>query len=187
MKRLIIMKKSALKFEKINDAVVVSNNRFLDERGSFLKVFNHENLLSMGIDFGPKETFLTVSKKDVLRGIHFQTPPFAHDKLVSCLQGQVLDVFIDLRKKSKDYGQVYSLKLSEDDPKTLFLPKGFGHGFLALTDQATLLYEVSEGYNSEYDKGINPLSIDFNWPVKAPLVSARDLEHVQFANFESVF
>ena len=171
----------------MKDISVISNHRWLDERGIFLKVYNQKNFDEMGIQFIPQETFISVSKKNVVRGIHFQNPPFAHDKLISCIKGRVLDVIVDLRKSSPDYGQVLSLELNEENAKTVFIPKGFGHGFMALTDDTILLYEVSEGYNPEFDKGIHPLSIDFNWPAQELIISERDQSHESFKSFKSEF
>jgi dTDP-4-dehydrorhamnose 3,5-epimerase len=181
------MKKTALKVEKINDVLVILNEKFQDERGVFLKLYNQKNFKEVGVSFAPKETFFSVSKKNVLRGMHFQSPPYDHDKLVSCIKGRALDVFVDLRKESKGYGKVYNLELTEDNAKTLFIPKGFAHGFLALSDDTIMLYEVSEGYNPDADKGINPLSIGFEWPVKSPIISARDMKHISFKDFKSEF
>ena len=169
---------------------LVPLNEFRDERGSFLKSFNSAMVVREGHEESSniREIFTTVSGKNVIRGMHFQTPPYDHHKYVTCLNGRVLDVLLDIRRTGGTYGEVHSFELCSKKPETLAIPTGFAHGFLALTESATLLYAVTTEFNAESDSGILWNSFGFSWPITAkPVISQRDNFHPKFKDFESPF
>jgi dTDP-4-dehydrorhamnose 3,5-epimerase/CDP-3, 6-dideoxy-D-glycero-D-glycero-4-hexulose-5-epimerase len=158
-----------------------------DQRGSFVKTFHHSSLKAQGIDFELRESFYSVSVKDVIRGMHFHHPPYDHDKVVFCTEGVILDVALDLRKEAGTYGQCVSAELSFENNQALFIPKGFAHGFLTLSESATTFYLVSGEYNQQADDGVRFDSIAFNWPVKQAIVSERDRLFTSLNEFHSPF
>jgi dTDP-4-dehydrorhamnose 3,5-epimerase len=158
-----------------------------DLRGSFTKTFHHEKLSQAGINFRLQESYFSFSKKDVIRGMHFQLPPHQHSKIVFCPSGAILDVIIDLRAQSATFGQYCSAILSEDNHLAYYVPEGFAHGFRALTENAMTYYLVSSVYQPSADTGIAYDSIGFDWGTAAPILSARDLSFQRLADFESPF
>lgn len=175
-------------FEPIlNGAFVIDLPAFNDERGSFVKTFHEATMLEHGIQFKLKESYFSLSKKDVIRGMHFQLPPHHHSKIVFCPQGAILDVIIDLRKDSKTFGQYYAQELSAENHKAYYIPKGFAHGFKALTDDAITYYLVSSEYSKEHDTGILYNSFDFDWETDDPVISERDLSFPMLEDWTSVF
>lgn len=158
-----------------------------DTRGGFVKIFNDDTFQMYGIEFQCKEIYYSISNKDVIRGMHFQLPPHEHDKIVHVVNGTVLDVSIDLRKDSTNYGKVYTYELNSEDVKCLYIPKGFAHGFRALQDNTIMLYAVSTVYNKCSDSGILWNTINYDWNVRAPIVSERDKNFIPFTDFVSPF
>lgn len=158
-----------------------------DPRGFFSKTIHADVFRENGMRFDFAEEYYSVSKKNVLRGLHFQTPPHDHAKYVTCLTGEVLDVIVDLRRGSKTYGKTEAFKLSESAGMSLYLPTGFAHGFLALTENAMMLYRVTSVYAPSNDAGILWSSIDFKWPVETPIVSDRDAAFPRLVGFNSPF
>lgn len=134
-----------------------------------------------------REEFFSTSSKDVLRGMHFQTPPHAHQKLIYCITGRVLDVLLDLRRSSPTYGQSIALELSAANRHVLFVPVGFAHGFLSLEDHSCLVYKTDAVHAPQHDAGIRWDSFGFDWPADSPLISGRDLTHPEFSEFRSPF
>lgn len=160
---------------------------FNDNRGSFIKTFHYDAFKELGIQTEFKEEYYSVSKKDVIRGLHFQLPPFDHDKLVYCTAGEVLDVAVDLRADSTTYGHHVIFGVSGTAGNMVYLPKGIAHGFLVLSEQATMVYKVSTVHSPEADAGILWSSIGLNWPVESPVVSKRDSSFKTLQEFESPF
>ncbi len=158
-----------------------------DKRGIFIKTFHQTSLKEYGIDFEMKESFYSLSKLNVIRGMHFQHPPYDHAKIVFCTQGSILDVVMDIRKDSNTYGQVYSLELSASNYTALYIPSGFAHGFKALQPDSLTFYFVSSENHQGADDGILYHSIDFDWEVNSPIVSDRDLGFPSFDQFKSPF
>lgn len=158
-----------------------------DHRGSFVKVFQESVFQKLGLAKSYNEEFYSSSRKNVLRGMHFQTPPFAQDKVVFCVQGEVLDVGVDLRADSPTYGRHVAVHLSAEKGNGLYLPKGLAHGFVALSDDAVLLYKVSEEYAPAQDTGILWNSCGISWPVENPVISERDSKFVSLSAFQSPF
>lgn len=170
-------------------AVVVEPIVHRDERGSFVKTFHAAQLAEAGLRFELREEFFSVSHRGVLRGMHFQTPPFAHQKLVSCAAGRVLDVLVDLRRGSATYGAACSLELSAERPQTVWAPPGLAHGFLSLEDDSCITYKTDREYAPQHDAGIRWDSFEFAWPMAADelVISPRDREHPQLAELASPF
>lgn len=121
----------------------IENKIFRDERGLFVKTFHSDVFRMSGLEADFKESFYSVSKKNVLRGMHFQKPPHDHAKLVYVVKGEILDVVVDIRNESPTFGQWHSVCLSEENAKSLYIARGFAHGFLALTEGATVVYLTS--------------------------------------------
>lgn len=161
--------------------------RAKDERGAFTKIFNEDDYVNEKIPTKLKETYYSISKKDVIRGMHFQMPPHEHEKIVHVIKGSVVDVILDLRKESKTYRQWMELILREEDATALYIPKGFAHGFKSLKDDTVMLYQVSSGYNKECDTGVAYDSIGYDWGIEKPIISARDREFVPLSDFSSPF
>jgi len=161
------------------DAKLITLPAFTDERGVFVKTFHQTTLKQAGIDFTLRESYFSLSKKDVIRGMHFQTPPHHHAKIVYCPQGAILDVIVDMRKDSPTYGQYYAHELSAENHKAYYIPEGFAHGFKSLTDDAITYYLVSSEYSQPNDTGIHYDSIGFDWDIDKPIISQRDLSFLQ--------
>ena len=160
---------------------------FSDARGCFVKPFHQKQLARLGIRMAVQEEFYSTSAYNVLRGMHFQAPPHAHSKLIYCTRGAILDVVVDLRRGSPTYGKVASFELSEENRRVVYIPVGFGHGFLSLADCSCLVYKTDSVYAPAYDFGVRWDSIDFNWPVAQPLLSSRDKEFPTLAGWLSPF
>jgi dTDP-4-dehydrorhamnose 3,5-epimerase len=158
-----------------------------DVRGTFVKAFHETAFAAVGIHFTLRESYFSFSRKDVIRGMHFQLPPHQHSKVVFCPQGAILDVIVDLRRNSPTYGQYYAAELSAENHKACFIPEGFAHGFKALTENAMTYYLVSSEYNGPHDTGIRYDSIGIDWAVKEPVLSARDLSFGGLSDFQSPF
>lgn len=158
-----------------------------DFRGNFVKIFNSETFLENGLETFFKEDFFTVSKKNVVRGIHFQVPPAAHTKLVTCAHGEVQDVLVDLRRGSPTFGSVESIFLSSDCGETIYIPKGVGHGFCVLSEIAIMLYKTTTPYDPLCDSGILWNSCGVSWSITDPIVSDRDLSFDSFEKFSTPF
>ncbi len=161
---------------------------FSDHRGYFMESFNHQKWFDK-IQTEFVQDNESLSDKDVLRGMHFQKPPFSQAKLVRVISGSVLDVAVDLRKASKTYGKHFKTVLSAENKKQLFIPKGFAHGFLCLENNSIFSYKCSEYYNSEAEDLISWKDVDLNidWGIENPVVSERDNNAQKFATFSSPF
>lgn len=156
----------------------IESKRFIDERGVFVKTFHDELFSDSGLDVDFKETFYSTSKRNVIRGMHFQTPPHDHSKLVYVCNGSILDVVVDIRKNSPTFGEFYKTYLSEENAKSLYISKGFAHGFLVISDSATVIYQTTTVYSPESDSGILWNSFGYDWEgVESPVLSERDKLH----------
>ena len=171
----------------IKDLLVIEPQLFNDVRGFFYESYNKNNL-DINIVFVQDNE--SKSYKGVIRGLHFQAPPFEQTKLVRCVSGNILDVAVDLRTNSKTYGKSFSIELSSENNKQLFVPKGFAHGFQVLSETAIVNYKVDNFYNPKSDSGIiwndKDLSIDWNFDIK-PVLSVKDLKLKAFKNLKSPF
>jgi dTDP-4-dehydrorhamnose 3,5-epimerase len=182
-----------MKFIKTNipDVVIIEPTVFGDNRGYFLESFNQaafeENIAKISF----VQDNESKSSRGVLRGLHFQNPPFAQSKLVRCIDGEVLDVVVDIRKGSPTYGDHVAVKLSGENKRQLFMPRGFAHGFVVLSEFATFAYKVDNWYSPENDNGImwNDLDLNIDWNIdnKDVQLSAKDNMLQSFAVFNSSF
>jgi dTDP-4-dehydrorhamnose 3,5-epimerase len=166
---------------------VIRPRIFKDARGSFVKTFHAGWFREQGMDFEPCEEFFSTSAKNVLRGMHFQLPPAAHAKLVYCIAGRALDVVLDIRKNSSTFGCCHAREINDRNREIVFIPVGFAHGFLALEDGATMVYQTSTVHSPAQDAGIVWNSFGFGWPVTNPVVSDRDRTFPALKDFQSPF
>lgn len=171
----------------LDKLLLLESNLYKDKRGIFHKTYHEGLFLKFGLCTSWKEEFYTISKKDVIRGMHFQLPPYDHEKIVYCVKGEVTDVILDLRLNSKTYGKVESLNLKGNDGKAIYIPKGFAHGFLSKEDDTVIAYKVSSVYSHLSDTGILWDSFGFDWEIELPTLSDRDLNHLPFSKFISTF
>lgn len=158
-----------------------------DIRGAFQKVFNSDEFTANKLALDFKEFYYSINHKDVLRGMHFQNPPYDHVKMVYVSNGSILDVVVDIRKTSKTYGQYFAIHLDNKSGKYLYIPKGFAHGFLSLEDNTIVNYAQTSCYNAENDYGIDAMSFGMEWNVKNPIRSGRDLTFPCLDVFETKF
>jgi dTDP-4-dehydrorhamnose 3,5-epimerase len=158
-----------------------------DDRGVFVKTYHKDVFEEFGIGTVVKEQYYSKSKKGVLRGLHFQTPPHDHEKIVYCTEGEVLDVVVDLRKESPTFGTYQQFILSSEKGNIIYIPTGLAHGFYVLSDNATMIYNVSSVYSPESDRGIHWRSVGIDWPDMNPLISQRDDNFSPLSKFESPF
>lgn len=158
-----------------------------DSRGLFVKVYQKEPFEERGLNFPLVEEYYSLSRQNVLRGMHFQTPPFAYQKLVYCSLGAIVDVMLDLRQGSSTYGRVFSVELSAENARAIYLPEGIAHGFLVASKEAIVNYQVSSPYSAHHDHGVRWDSIGFDWNCENPILSERDLEFPSFQDFKSPF
>lgn len=153
----------------------IENKMFQDDRGLFVKTFNFDDFVGFGLEVNFKESFYSVSKKNVLRGMHFQLPPHDHAKLVYVVDGEILDVAVDIRRSSTTFGRYFAINLSSENAKSLYMAKGFAHGFFTLSDSATVVYLTTSTHVPSSDTGIRWDSFGFDWQgIKNPIVSERD-------------
>jgi len=168
---------------------IIQPKIFHDSRGYFFESYNQ---LQFDKKFSPL-VFLqdnqSQSKKNVIRGLHFQNPPFAQVKLVRVTQGAVLDVVVDLRKNSKTYGKHFKIILSSKDNTMLWIPEGFAHGFVALEDDSMFLYKCSNLYNKESERCIlwNDPTLKIDWETPEPVISEKDRQGALFKSIDSLF
>jgi dTDP-4-dehydrorhamnose 3,5-epimerase len=162
---------------------------FEDSRGYFLEAYNKKAFDDLGINETFVQDNLSKSGKNVLRGLHFQNPPYAQGKLVSVICGAVLDVAVDIRKSSATYGKYYAAQLSEKNKHILWIPPGFAHGFLTLEDNTIFSYKCTGLYNKSAEDSIlwNDTDLNINWGVTNPKLSEKDLNAQTFKSFLSKF
>ncbi|HOJ93656.1 MAG TPA: dTDP-4-dehydrorhamnose 3,5-epimerase [Fervidobacterium nodosum] len=166
---------------------LINAKKFEDGRGLFLKIFEFEFFQKLGLETNFMEDFFSISKKNVLRGLHFQIPPMDHVKVVYCSFGKIFDVVVDLRIGSPTYGKAETFELSPESGLVLYIPKGLAHGFLTLSEMAVVNYKVSTKHSPEHDKGILWNSVDIDWPVNEPILSQRDRNFPKLCEYKSPF
>ena len=151
---------------KIDGLVIIKPSVFEDDRGFFLESYNQKVFADNGINANFVQDNHSRSTKGVLRGLHFQTPPFSQDKLIRCTRGEVFDVAVDIRPGSPTFGQYHSVTLSEDNKIMFFIPQGFAHGFLVLSDIADFQYKCSNLYHKDSEGGLlwNDPKLNIDWP-----------------------
>ena len=163
---------------KLNGLVVLKPTVFKDNRGYFMESYNQKNINKLLGNVNFVQDNESESTRGVLRGLHFQEPPYTQAKLVRCLKGSVLDVVLDLRKDSKTYGIFETISLTEENKKQLFIPKGFAHGFIVLSKSAIFSYKVDNYYNPDSECGIlwSDLDLNIDWKINKNeiIVSEKD-------------
>jgi len=162
---------------KIDGLYIIKPELKIDKRGYFARIFCEEEFKKNGLVFRIVQANQSLTKrKGTIRGMHFQKPPKAEDKIVFCIQGAIYDVAIDLRQNSPTYGQWVAEELSEENKKMFLIPKGFAHGFQLLTDESEVLYFLSEFYSPEYETGVrwNDPFFNIKWPIENPILSEKD-------------
>lgn len=173
----------------LDGLLLLKPNIFVDPRGYFFESYNIDDYAKHGINCAFVQDNQSLSNEGVLRGLHFQNPPYAQDKLVRVISGSVLDIVVDIRKSSPTYGQHYKVLLSGENNLALFVPKGFAHGFICLEDNTLFYYKCSAVYNKVAEGGLlwNDPALGIDWGVDAPLLSDKDLTYTEFAAFISLF
>ena len=163
----------------IENLFVVESAIYKDERGYFFEAYNREQFLKNGLAFDFIQDNQSFSTQGVIRGLHFQIGPYAQTKLVRVLEGEILDVVVDLRHDSKTYSHTFSVVLSAENKKQLLVPAGFAHGFSVLSETASVMYKVDQVYNKESERGIRyddpTLNIDWKIALDKIIVSDKDL------------
>ena len=167
--------------------MLIEPQSFSDDRGFFFESFKESEFLSGGIDKKFVQDNFSHSIRGVIRGLHFQKTPKVQAKLVSVLKGEIFDVAVDIRKNSPTYGKWVSEILSENNHKLLHMPEGFAHGFCVLSEEADVLYKVSNEYSPEHEHGIiwNDPKLNIDWPISKPIVSSNDSKLPLFENLEN--
>ena len=181
----------------IEGVVIIEPRVIKDSRGYFFESFSQREFdEKVAIpQYGKPIIFVqdneSMSSYGVMRGLHFQAPPFTQSKLVRCVKGKVLDVAVDIRKGSPTYGQHVAVELTEDNHRQFFVPRGFAHGFVVLSETAVFQYKCDEFYHPEADGGINiqdeTLGIDWQIKMEEALLSEKDTKHSCLADFDSPF
>ena len=175
----------------IDGLLVIEPQVFRDARGYFVETYNEQRYRDAGIDAKFVQNNQSCSCYGVVRGLHFQRPPYTQAKLVSCTVGRVLDVAVDLRKGSKTYGQWYSVELSDENHRQFYIPRGFAHGFSVLSETAIFTYKCDNLYHPEADGGIllnDPdIAIDWQVPEELRIISDKDKKHPLLKDLDNPF
>ena len=177
-------------YTPIEGLVILEPRIFHDTRGYFYESYNQQKMSELGIDTIFVQDNQSYSQKGVIRGLHFQRPPFAQAKLVRVIKGKVLDVAVDIRKGSPTYGQHYSVLLTGDNHRQFFIPEGFAHGFVALEDNSIFTYKCFQFYHTEAEMSIryNDPILNIDWGLdEAPIMTEKDLCGVLFDQFNTPF
>lgn len=173
---------------EIEGLICLHPKRYADERGYFFEYFHQDNYTSL---LGRKflQDNVSLSRKGVLRGLHFQTPPYAQGKLVQVLSGGVLDVAVDLRKESSTYGRFVLIELTAENGIQFYIPPGFAHGFLTLEENTLFSYKCTEYYAPLNEETLlwNDPQLEIPWPIEHPIVSDKDQKGILFSNYNSPF
>ncbi len=168
---------------------VIKPKVFADDRGYFFESYNKDIYAANGLNMDFVQDNQSLSHKGVLRGLHFQNPPFAQGKLVRVITGAVYDVAVDIRKDSPTYGKYFGAELTEENKMMMYIPEGFAHGFLTLRDNTVFSYKCTNFYNKSSEDCIkwDDALIGIKWNMENPLLSEKDLQGKNFKNFKSMF
>lgn len=176
--------KMSFTFEKLKipDVILICNSVYTDNRGFFEELYKYSEFRVNNITEYFRQENYSYSKKNVIRGLHYQIGPNAQAKLVCCIHGEIFDVVVDVRKESPTKGQWISVILSDKNHKQLYIPKGFAHGFCVLSQEAKVIYKCTKEYMPEIEKGIiwNDSTLKIGWPTTNPILSDKDLNNEGF-------
>lgn len=163
--------------QKIEDVILVKPQVFGDNRGFFMETYKKSDFSANGIEVDFNQDNHSKSSAKVLRGLHYQAKPYGQAKLVRCISGKIYDVAVDIRPNSKTFGQYVKVELSEENKNMLYIPEGFAHGFVVLSNEAELCYKASGEYNRDSDRGVlwNDNDINIDWEIDfEPILSEKD-------------
>ena len=175
---------------ELEGIIIFETEVFRDDRGYFMEFYNEKrfnhNLLE---NFSFKQDNISCSKKNVLRGLHFQAPPYEQGKLIQVLKGKVIDVVVDLRMNSKTFGKHMKIELSSDNCKQLWIPPGFAHGFLTLEDDTLFSYKCTNHYSKNHEMNLlwNDENLNIEWGIENPIISEKDKKATKFQDLNSPF
>lgn len=171
---------------QLEGLLLVKSDVFSDDRGYFVETYKDSAFSELSLPRFVQDNF-SFSKKGVLRGLHYQLAPKAQGKLVRCLEGQIWDVAVDIRKESRTYGKWQGVELSESDGQALYVPEGFAHGFVVLSETARVLYKTTAEYAPQLERGIvwNDPDLKIEWPVENPILAPRDATFPKFKDLQN--
>lgn len=175
---------------EIEGLLILTPRVFKDDRGEFMESFNKQKFdEAVGYEVNFVQDNQSVSKKGVLRGLHFQTPPFAQGKLVRVIKGAVIDIAVDIRRNSPTYGDYVAVELTAENNEQFWIPEGFAHGFVALEDDTTFLYKCTNYYAPQCEGTLlwNDPMLNIDWGINDPLISEKDAVGKEFSTFASEF
>ena len=169
---------------KFSGLKVIQSKSYKDSRGLFKEDYKKKFFKNKNFVFGCTSS----SKKNVIRGLHLQTK-YSQEKYVSVLKGTIIDVVVDLRKKSKTYGKYYKTILSDENAKSIFIPAGFAHGFLALKKENIIYYTCTNYRSIKHEAGLlwNDKDLRIKWPIKNPVISKKDKKNIKFTDFKKLY
>lgn len=171
----------------IDGLLLLEPKIFEDSRGKFIKTFTDDFFKENGLDINIKEVYYSTSHKDVIRGMHFQTPPYEHIKIVYVPYGKIVDVVLDIRKNSPTYGKYFSIELSSENGRILIIPVGIAHGYKSLEDNTNVTYMQTTCYSANHDTGVRYDSFGFNWECNESKHSDRDKTFPLLKEFNTPF
>lgn len=173
----------------IDGLLVIKPDVFADNRGYFFETYNEEKFRQLGLRTDFVQDNESCSSKGVVRGLHFQVPPFAQAKLIRVVRGSVLDFALDIRRGSPTYGKYFSVKLDDKEKNMFFIPEGFAHGFLTLEDDTVFSYKCTALYNKQSERGLlwNDKRLNIDWTIAEPILSDKDKLWGKFDEFTSPF
>ena len=175
---------------ELEGIIIFETEVFRDDRGYFMEFYNEKRFNHNVLEnFSFKQDNISCSKKNVLRGLHFQAPPYEQGKLIQVLNGRVIDVVVDLRKGSKTYGNHMKIELSSDNFKQLWIPPGFAHGFLTLEDETLFSYKCTNYYSKNHEMSLlwNDENLNIDWNIENPIISDKDKRATRFQDLNSPF
>lgn len=175
---------------KIEGIQIIELKPISDSRGFFMRAYDREIFAQHGLDRNwVQENHSRSEQKGTIRGLHFQMPPYSETKLIRCIKGSVLDVFVDLRLNSPTFGQWDSVVLSEENKKYAYVPRGFAHGFCTLTEISEVLYKVDSIYKPDYEAGLiwNDGDLNIDWKTESPILSEKDRKNITLKEFISKY
>jgi dTDP-4-dehydrorhamnose 3,5-epimerase len=172
----------------IEGVLLLEPDVFSDDRGWFMEFFKESTFREVGLAVRFVQDNFSLSRRGVVRGLHFQVEPSAQGKLITCIRGAIFDVVVDLRPDSQTFGKWESVELSEENKMACYVPEGFAHGFQALKDTSRVLYKCTTEYSKEHEAGIiyNDPDLGIPWPLPSPSLSDKDLNLPSFADWKSL-